>query len=1128
MSSKVYEMAVKLNAKMGNGYKNTFSNAEAVAKNAFSKIAKVGATILGGIGIADIANTYKEFQQSMANTGAIAGVDKTSDEYKALEEAAKAAGKATTKTATEAADALGYMKLAGWDSKDAISGLMPVLRLSEATGADLATTSDLVTDSMSAMGISVNDLSRYLDVAANANNKTNQTATQMLETFIGAGGMFKELGTSMEEAAALSGALANRGIKGSEGATSLNSILINLMGNSKSAHDALEALGVSAYDSNGKFKGVTKTLEEISKAMKGATDEKRGWFLSKLGGKTQIDTLNALLSGIETLGENGKSEIRNLTTEFEDSTGALEHMSEVMNDTFSSALSILGSASDDVKISIMEQIEPSITPIIRDIADVLPGIGVSIAKFVKTAVSDVKKLWKGVKPAFEFLKDNFGVIKSGIMGLAGALVSAKIVEKVSKIAKGISTAFKSISTSSVILMAIEAIVGLSVAFSQLYKEIRKIDLQRHFGKIVLSTKEVDSIVGKLVNSGKLEKMQKQLSKFENLDSVSEEMQKTLEQLEKYDWEIEVGFKLTTDEQQGYKQNAKTLVSQYMQFFQDAFQADYSLFSGNQKMLDAIKEYYLGKNDDYYNLGQEYLKAVYDGFADGILTADEKKIIDNFKQQMENAKTELTKETFSESLINLGIKAKESADSNGGKLSKESYDEIMKEGNEQVSAVQENAREVYARRLAVLAKTKGRGTKEYEKQAKLYEDEYRRTVLEAKTSLAEFGFDMGILTPYGEDIQTADKNRSQAIKNVANSVSNAVGAMYGVPLQDWRTIYTEGDFKRDFSLESFGLSSATSDNLRELYGGVKSNERDLIEYLDLLNTSGDKSLETQEKIKKTQQILNNLQYAGSLIEPEKYKNSYYKAVDTKLGISSFGDRTDTIKTIPKLDLSDTTIVAGPDKLRKTIKRTIQQIMDPFFPVKANTEVNEGQTNLSSWKNNVSKLLLTNIFVTSNLVNTKVKAGKTDTSSWKNSVLQALATASLVANTVVNTNVKANTITSNTKEETKSKANPNVKKFATGTNYTPDTFIAGEKGPELITGARGRKVFTALETSKILNSSNSDGIVLNINNNIHIDGNANDDIEQVLNDALNQSSERIANNVLDIINQRNARKFRLSNS
>lgn len=164
--------------------KNCNSAADAI-DSGLAKAAKT-AVVFGAAGAAAVSafavsslNTYKDFQQSMSNVAGIKGIAQTSDEYKKLEEAARNAGKSTTKTAQESADALSYMALAGWETEDCISGLEPILRASEATGADLATTSDLVTDSMSALGKGTDELQNYLDVCAAAQNNSNTTLTQM-------------------------------------------------------------------------------------------------------------------------------------------------------------------------------------------------------------------------------------------------------------------------------------------------------------------------------------------------------------------------------------------------------------------------------------------------------------------------------------------------------------------------------------------------------------------------------------------------------------------------------------------------------------------------------------------------------------------------------------------------------------------------------------------------------------------------------------------------------------------------------------------------------------------------------------------------------------------------------------
>ena len=192
----------------------------------------VAATAAAVAGMAAFAKesieTYGQFQKSMSNVAGILSIDKSSEAYAQLSNAAREAGKSTTKTASESADALSYMALAGWSTQDSMKGLMPILHASEATGADLATTSDLVTDSMSALGLKTDELQHYLDVCARAQNKSNTSLTQMQEAYIAVGGTFKTFNTPLQESRALLGILANRGIKGSEAGVTLQSTLITL------------------------------------------------------------------------------------------------------------------------------------------------------------------------------------------------------------------------------------------------------------------------------------------------------------------------------------------------------------------------------------------------------------------------------------------------------------------------------------------------------------------------------------------------------------------------------------------------------------------------------------------------------------------------------------------------------------------------------------------------------------------------------------------------------------------------------------------------------------------------------------------------------------------------------------
>lgn len=358
----------------------------------------------------DAVSTYADFDQAMANTAATAGA--SAEDYQKLEAAALEMGKKTTKTATEASEALGYMALAGWDVNTSISALEPVLRLSEATSMDLATCSDLVTDSMSALGLGVDELSGYLDVACKANNKSNQTAQQLMEAYIGCGGVLNNLGVEVEDSATALGVLANRGIKGSEAGNKLSTVLINLTSGTGQAGEMMKKLGISAFDSEGKFIGLQATLEQVNKATAGLTEEERNAALAAIGGKTQIDTLNDLLAGLNTTTEDGRTEWQALNDELHDAEGAMMDMAGKVTDTLPGAMAVFGSAVDDAKIRLCKIFAPMAKDAIFAIADYIPHITEKVTGFIQTlsgkavpAISSFKDravaLFNKVRPVLE-------------------------------------------------------------------------------------------------------------------------------------------------------------------------------------------------------------------------------------------------------------------------------------------------------------------------------------------------------------------------------------------------------------------------------------------------------------------------------------------------------------------------------------------------------------------------------------------------------------------------------------------------------------------------------------------------------------------------------------------------------
>lgn len=415
-----YELALEIGGKIQSsltksvsGVNNKLDSIGKAAKTAAKIATAAFAAVKIGDFVKDAVDTYSEFNQAMAETAGIAGA--TEDEYKQLQAAAQEMGKRTTKTATEAAQALGYMSLAGWNVNDSISALEPVLRLSEATSMDLATCSDLVTDSMSALGLGVDDLTNYLNVAVQANNKSNTTAQALMEAMIGCGGAAKSAGMDYKQTAAALGILANNGTKGAEAGTALNSMLVR-MTTKDVAQKAFKELGVSIYDSSGAMRNMQDILVELNGAMSGLSQEQKNNYMAAIAGTNYYTQFGYLLEGVAEGADGAASTWTQLTEAFENSDGALDAMADTMTDTLPGAMAIFGSAVDDAKIRLCEVFAPLAKDAIKGVADVIPSItdrAVGVAQsFYNTVVPAAENFAKKAIAAFNQAKPAFDEIRT--------------------------------------------------------------------------------------------------------------------------------------------------------------------------------------------------------------------------------------------------------------------------------------------------------------------------------------------------------------------------------------------------------------------------------------------------------------------------------------------------------------------------------------------------------------------------------------------------------------------------------------------------------------------------------------------------------------------------------------------
>lgn len=325
-------------------------------------------------GFQNLIGVTANFQRSMSEVRSVIA-DITDEQFKKLEDKAKELGSTTSKSATEAAQGLKFLALAGFSVEEQLTAIEPVLRLSEASGLDLARASDLATDSMSALGLEADELNGYLDIIVNTQSRANTSTGQLLEAFVAAGGTLKDYNVSLEESSALMAVMANRGIKGAEAGNSFNTVMINLATGAGKAGKAMKALGINAFDNEGQFRGVTQVLQDVNEKLKGYTPEAQKVYKSMISGKTQVKAFNALLAG-------AAEELTGLTNELGNSDNKLNDIAQQMQDNYKGAVSSFKSALEGLIIAIGERLLPVLTKMVQA-GTTFIGVIRSIPAFIK-------------------------------------------------------------------------------------------------------------------------------------------------------------------------------------------------------------------------------------------------------------------------------------------------------------------------------------------------------------------------------------------------------------------------------------------------------------------------------------------------------------------------------------------------------------------------------------------------------------------------------------------------------------------------------------------------------------------------------------------------------------------------
>lgn len=433
------------------------------------------------------------FEEGMSKVSAISGA--AGGDLEKLTDKAKEMGAKTKFSATEAASAFEYMAMAGWKTEDMLNGIEGIMNLAAASGEDLATTSDIVTDALTAFGMSASDSGRFADVLAAASSNANTNVGMMGETFKYVAPVAGALGFSVEDTAVAIGLMANSGIKASQAGTSLRSIMSRLAKPTDDVQIAMDALGISLTDSNGNMKSLNEVMGDLRKGFANLSEAEKASMAATIGGQEAMSGLLAIVNASD-------EDFRSLQNAINNADGAAEAMAGTMQNNLKGSLTILGSALEGFGIQVYERLQTPLKKAVDEgtenvnrlarafasggLKGVVSEAGEIFSRFadkvegsskvageiigpLRNITSEGMRLGKAVLPtatkAFKLLAENLDVAVPLLISGVAAIKSYTAAKTAASVIKKLSTAYQASAIAMELFIAANGTSAVATAAS---------------------------------------------------------------------------------------------------------------------------------------------------------------------------------------------------------------------------------------------------------------------------------------------------------------------------------------------------------------------------------------------------------------------------------------------------------------------------------------------------------------------------------------------------------------------------------------------------------------------------------------------------------------------------------------
>ena len=402
------------------------------------------------LGVAAV-KTAADFDTAMSQVAAVSGA--TGDDLEALRDKAREMGSKTKFSASEAAEAMNYMAMAGWKTADMLGGIEGIMNLAAASGESLATTSDIVTDALTAFGLTAADSGHFADVLAAASSNANTNVSMMGETFKYAAPIAGALGFSVEDTAEAIGLMANAGIKSTQAGTSLRTIMTNLSGEVKICGASIGEVTIATTNADGSMRELSDILADCRVAFNGLSESEQAAAAEALVGKNAMSGFLALMNA-------APADIDKLSNAIANCDGTSQKMADTMQDNLAGQLTILKSALEELAISFGELLMPAIRAIVTAIQGFVDTLN-SMGEGTKTVIVTIGLLVAALGPVL--------IILGKVISSVGTIMT--ILPKLGPAITAVKTAFGALNTimaANPIMLVIAAIAALVAAFIYLW------------------------------------------------------------------------------------------------------------------------------------------------------------------------------------------------------------------------------------------------------------------------------------------------------------------------------------------------------------------------------------------------------------------------------------------------------------------------------------------------------------------------------------------------------------------------------------------------------------------------------------------------------------------------------------